>query len=134
MLGIAAMVAAVAFCVLVAYLASALIQIKKTAQESERLLGHLNNELPSLLRDVRRITEHVNALAIEARDGIEHASVFLHAVGEMGQTVQQVHGLVRGRSGNVITKFTGLIAGVKAASAIVKAKLLKRGEETNGAG
>ena len=134
MVGIAALLAAGAFAVLVVSVIVTLVQIRKTAVETERLLAHLNSELPLLMKDIRLIAEHVNALAIEARDGVEHASVFLHAVGEMGETVQQVHGLVRGQGGSVVTKLTGVLAGLRAASAVVKARFLKSGGSVNGAG
>jgi uncharacterized protein YoxC len=134
MTGIAALVAAVAFAVLVLYLVSTLIQIRKAAFESERFLSHLNSELPPLLKDVRLVTEQVNALAIEARDSIEHASVFLHAVGQMGEAVQQVQGLVRGQGGNVVSKLSSVFAGLQTASAVVKGRFLKSsGGNTNGA-
>ena len=132
--GIAALIAAIAFAVLVVYLVVTLIQIRKAAYESERLLAHLNSELPLLLKDVRLVTDHINALAIEARDGIGHASVFLHAVGQMGEAVQQVQGLVRGQGGSVVSKLSGVFAGLKAASAVVKGRFLKGGGSPNGGG
>jgi uncharacterized protein YoxC len=134
MVEIAAMVTAIAFVVLVVYLVIMLVQIKKTAIESERLLRHLNSELPSVLKELRLAGEQVNALAIEARDGVEHASVFLHAVGEMGETVQRVHGLVRGQSGSVMSKVVSVIAGVKAASSVVKGRFSRGKSDANGAG
>ncbi|MBD0306158.1 MAG: DUF948 domain-containing protein [Nitrospiraceae bacterium] len=119
----AALLVAVAFTVLVAYLVSTLIQIRKTAVESERLFSQLNDELPSLFTEIRRLAENLNAAAIEARDGIEHASVLLHAMGEMGETVQQVHSVVRGQGGHVLGRLTSVIAGVKAASSAVKQRI-----------
>ena len=134
MVELAALLVAVAFAVLVAYLVSTLIQIRKTAVESERLFSRLNDELPSLFTEIRRLTENLNAAAIEARDGIEHASVLLHAMGEMGETVQQVHSVVRGQGGHVLGRLTSVIAGVKAASSAVKQRFLKREETLNGGG
>jgi uncharacterized protein YoxC len=123
MVELAALLVAVAFTVLVAYLVSTLIQIRKTAVESERLFSRLNDELPSLFTEIRRLAENLNAAAIEARDGIEHASVLLHAMGEMGETVQQVHSVVRGQGGHVLGRLTSVIAGVKAASSAVKQRI-----------
>jgi hypothetical protein len=87
---------------------------------------------------MRDMTSNVNALADHARDGVEHASVFLHAVGELGDTVQQVHGLMRSKNlvGAVASLVRGnlgpIMAGVKAATAVVKDRLRKEGGDPNG--
>jgi uncharacterized protein YoxC len=129
-----------AFAVLVGFLIATLLQIRKTMAQSELLLARLNAELPSLLREMHEMTANVNVLADHARDGIEHASIFLHALGDLGDTVQQVHGLVRGKSGSLIGNLASLVAGnlgpvmagVKAATAVVKDRLRKEGGNPNG--
>ena len=129
---IAALLIATAFAVLVGYLVPMLIQLRKTIAESEQLLAHMSSELPSLVREMRAMTENVNAVAEQARNGVEHASVFLHAVGEIGDTVQQVHETVRGRSGSLLVNVASMVAGVKAASAVVKERMNKEGGNSNG--
>lgn len=129
---LAVAVVAVAFVVLVAYLVPTLIQARKTIATSEQLLARLNSELPSLLSEVRAITEKVNELADQARDGVEHASVLLHAVGDVGETVQQVHRTVRGTSGHLLVNLASMVAGFKAASAVVKERFQKEGGNSNG--
>ncbi|MBI4401110.1 MAG: DUF948 domain-containing protein [Nitrospirae bacterium] len=129
---IAAILVAVVFAVLVGFLVPTLIQIRKTVAESEQLLARMNNELPSLLHEMRVMTENVSTLADQARDGVEHASVFLHAVGELGETVQQVHGAVRGTSGSLLVNLASVVAGFKAATAVVKERLHKEGGGPNG--
>lgn len=129
---IAVSLIAVAFVVLVTYLVSTLIRVRETVVELQHLLLHLNSELPSIIKEIRRTTEHVNALTEQARDGMEHAAVLLHAVGEVGETVQQVHGLVRGQSGHLLTRLVGVVAGVKAAASVVKERLSKAREGANG--
>lgn len=129
---IAAVVVAVVFAVLVGYLVPTLIQIKKTVAESEHLLAQMNRDLPTLLTDLRCMTENVNDLADQARGGVEHASVFLHAVGELGDTVQQMHGMLRYKSGNLLVNLASMVAGIKAASAVVKERVRKEGGENNG--
>lgn len=130
---IASIVAAIAFAVLVGYVVYTLIQVRKTLLELHLVLGHLNSELPSLLKDLRVMTENVNALTEQARDGVDHASVFLHAVGAVGETVEQVHGLVRGQGEGVLSKLLSLGAGIKAASAVVKERFSTSHDEINGA-
>ena len=130
---IASIIAAIAFAVLVGYVVYTLIQARKTLVELEVVLVQLNSQLPSLLKDLRVMTENVNALSQPARDGIDHASVFLHAVGAVGETVEQVHGLVRGQGEGLVSKLFSVVAGVKAASAVVKDRLSKSHDDGNGA-
>lgn len=131
---IAGIIAALAFAVLVGYVVYTLIQVRKTLVELQIVLVHMNSQLPSLLKDLRLMTENVNALSEQARDGIDHASVFLHAVGSVGETVEQVHGLVRGQGEGLVSRLFSVVAGVKAASAVVKDRLLKSHDDRNGAG
>jgi uncharacterized protein YoxC len=130
LIDVSVLIIAVAVVALVVYLISALIQLRKTLVEGEQLLIHLNHELPPVLQEVRLATQHVNALSQEARHGVEHASVFLHAVGDVGETVQHVHGLIRG--GGLMSRLTSVLTGIKAASAVLRERYAKSDEEGNG--
>jgi uncharacterized protein YoxC len=132
LLDIAGIIAAIAFAVLVGYVVYTLIQVRQTLVELQAVLLHLNSQLPSLLKDLRVMTENVNALSEQARDGFDHASVFLHAVGLVGETVEQVHGLVRGQGEGMLSRVFGMAAGLKAASAVIKERFSKSREEGNG--
>lgn len=134
LLDIAGIIAAIAFAVLVGYVIYTLIQVRKTFVELHAVLMPLNSQLPFLLKDLRLMTENITALSVQARDGFDHASVFLHAVGSVGETVEQVHGLVRGQGEGLISRLTTVIAGVKAASAVVKDRLSKSHGARNGIG
>ena len=129
---IAALLLATAFAVLVGYLVPTLIQLRKTIAESEQLLTRMSSELPSLVREMRAMTENVNALAEQVRDGVDHAAVFLHAVGEIGDTVQKVNETVRGKSGSLLVNVASMVAGFKAASTIVKERMNKNGGDSHG--
>jgi uncharacterized protein YoxC len=128
---IAVLLIAVGFAVLVGYLIPMLIQLKRTVAEADELLTRMNAELPSLLKEMRETSENINALVEHARDGVEHASVFLHAVGSVGDTVQQVSRVVQGTSGNLLTNLASVVAGFRAATAVVKDRF-KEGGESNG--
>ena len=93
---IAAILVAVAFAVLVGYLVPVLIQVRKTVAESEQLLAKMNHDLPPLIGELRAMSHNMNDLTEQARGGVEHAAVLLHAVGEVGESVQHVHDVVRG--------------------------------------
>jgi uncharacterized protein YoxC len=130
---IAACLGAVAFSVLVGFLVPVLIRLRNTVAESERLLARMNADLPPLVSDLRAMSHNLNALTDQARDGVEHASVLLHAVGEVGESVQQVHDVVRGSSGSLLTNVASLVAGVRAVTRVMRERYRQEGEPHNGA-
>jgi uncharacterized protein YoxC len=132
MIEIAALVVAVAFVVLVGYLVPVLMQVRKTVAESEQLLAKMNADLPPLVGELRAISQNLNNLTDQARDGVEHAAVLLHAVGEVGESVQQVHNVVRGSSGTLLTNVASVVAGFKAATHVMRERYRKEGEPHNG--
>lgn len=131
---LAIVVIALACAVLVGFLVPVLIQVKKTVAETQKLVSNLDREVPALVHEVRSVTEHVGAISGQARDSVEHASALLHAVGDVGDSVQQVHNVVKGRSGSLLVNLAGMLAGVKAASTVVKERVhyIKEGGESNG--
>jgi len=129
---IAAVLITVAFAVLVGYLVPVLIQLRKTVAESEQLLAKMNVDMPPLIGELRTMSRSLNNLTDQARDGVEHASVLLHAVGEVGESVQQVHNMVRGSSGTLLTNVAGVMAGFKAATQVMRERLKREGGQHNG--
>ena len=129
---IAAILVAVAFAVLVAFLVPMLVQVRKTAAESEQLFVKMNQDVPPLLGELRTLSHKVTNLAEQARGGVEHASVLLHAVGEVGESVQQVHNVVRGSSGTLLTNVASVVAGFKAATQVMKERFRDEGGHHNG--
>lgn len=129
---IAVAVVAVAFVVLVGFLIPTLIQLKKTVAESQRLMAHLDAEVPALVKEVRVVAENLSAVTDEARDSVEHASALLHAVGEVGESVHQVHQAVRGKGATLLVNLASMLAGMKAASNVLKQRAHKEGGNTDG--
>ena len=129
---IAAMLVAVAFAVLVGFLVPVLMQVRKTVAESEQLLAKMNADLPPLVGELRAVSQHVNQLTEQAREGVEHAAVLLHAVGEVGESVQHVHNVVRGSSGTLMTNVASVLAGFKAATQVMRERYRKEGGPHNG--
>jgi uncharacterized protein YoxC len=119
----AAVVVAIAFAVLVGYLVPMLIDLRKTIAESQQLLARMNSELPSLIAELRAMSQNLNELAEQARGGVERAAVLLHAVGDIGESVQQVHQIVKGSSGSLLVNLASMVAGLKAATTVVKQRL-----------
>lgn len=129
---IAVLLVAVAFVVLVGYLVPVLIQIRKTVAESEQLVATMNQDLPPLIGELRAMSHNLNDLTEQARGGVEHAAVLLHAVGEVGESVQHVHDAVRGTSGSFVNNVASVVAGFKAATQVMKERFREEGGHHNG--
>ena len=132
MIEIAALLVAGAFVVLVGFLVPVLMQVRKTVVESEQLLAKMNADLPPLVGELRAMSRNLNDLTDQARDGVEHAAVLLHAVGEVGESVQQVHDVVRGSSGTLLTNVASVVAGFKAVTQVLRERYRKEGGPHNG--
>lgn len=129
---IAAILVAVAFAVLVGYLVPLLIQVRRTVAESEQLMARMNSELPSLIAELRAMSQNLNDLTEQARSGVEHASVLLHAAGQLGESVQVVHKLVKGSGGSLLANMAGIVAGLRAAKDVMKERLREGGKHNGG--
>lgn len=129
---LAAVLVAVAFVVLVGFLVPVLMQVRKTVAESEQLLTKMNAELPPLLGELQATSRNLNDLSNKAREGVEHATVLLHAVGEVGESVHQVHNVVRGSSGTLLSNIASVVAGFKAATHVMRDRFRKEGASHNG--
>jgi uncharacterized protein YoxC len=129
---IAAILVTIAFVVLVGYLVPVMIQVRKTVAESEQLLAKMNHDLPPLIEELRSISRNMNDLTEQARGGVEHAATLLHAVGEVGESVQHVHDVVKGSSGSMLTNVASVVAGFKAATQVMKERFREEGGHHNG--
>ncbi len=128
----AAILVAVAFVLMVGFLVPVLIRVRKTVAESEQLLEKMNHDLPPLIGELRAVSHNINDLTERARGGVEHAATLLHAVGEVGESVQQVHNVVKGSSGSMLTNVASVVAGLKAATHVVKERFREEGGHHNG--
>jgi len=129
---VAAVLVAIAFAVLVGYLVPLLIQVRRTAAEAEQLVTKLNTDLPTLVTELRAMSQNLNDLTDQARGGVEHAAVLLHAVGEVGESVNQVHSLVRGSGGTLLANVASVVAGLRAAKQVVTERLKEGGHHNGG--
>jgi len=131
---IAVGIIALAAVVLVAFLVPVLIQLRKTADESERLLRRMNEDLPVMFREATQAAQNMNQVASEMRDATSRARVLGNAIGEVGETINQVHGLVRGGAGTLLTNVGSLLAGFRAAYGVFtqKSETHQQGGSSNG--
>lgn len=129
---VAAILVAIAFAVLVGYLVPLLIQVRQTVAEAEQLVTKMNTDLPTLVAELRAMSQNLNDLTAQARGGVEHAAVLLHAVGEVGESVNQVHSLVRGSGGTLLANVASVVAGLRAAKQVVTERLKEGGHHNGG--
>jgi uncharacterized protein YoxC len=116
---IAALIVAVSFAALVGFMVPVLLQARKAVAEVEQSLVRINTELLPLLKEMRTTMANLNELVEQTRDGVDHASVLLHTAGEIGETVQQFHDMVRGTGGSLLRNVVNMVfAGVQAATAV----------------
>src|SRR2546428_12282103 len=100
---IAVGVVAVAAVVLVAFLVPVLIRLRKRAEESERLLRQMNEDLPVLLKEATQAAINMNQVVTEVLGGAACARVLREAMVGMGVTNNHVNGTVAGGSVGLLT-------------------------------
>jgi uncharacterized protein YoxC len=126
---VAALIVAVSFAALVGFMVPVLLQARKAVAEVEQSLVRINTELLPLLKEMRTTMANLNDLVEQTRDGVDHASVLLHTAGEIGESVQQFHDMVRGTGGSLLRNVVNMVfAGVQAATAVFSG----RGSKGNG--
>lgn len=127
MIELAVVIIAVAFVVLVGYLIPTVIRLRQMAIQTERLLSQLNRDLPPLLQGLKDTSENVTAITNQAKQGVDQVSGLLNAIGEVGQTVTQIHGSVRGKSSAILMSLASVLSGIMAASSTIKSRVYKEG-------
>ena len=119
---IAVGIMALAAVVLLAVLVPMLMQLRKTAEESERLLRRMNEDMPVLFREATQAAQNMNQVAGDLRQAAAHARVLGDAVGGVGETINEVRELVRGGAGSLLTNVGSLLAGFRAAYGVFTQK------------
>jgi len=119
---IAAGVVAVAAVVFVGFLVPVLIRLRRTAEESERLLRRMNEDLPVLFKEAAQTAINMNEIATEVREGVARARVLGEAMGEVGETINQMNGFARSWTGRVLVNASSLLAGFRAAYGVFRHK------------
>lgn len=123
---IALCVVMVAVAVLVGSLVSLVMQLRKPVAEAEVLFAQMNTALPSLVKEIRAASANLRAVVEQARHGIEHAAVLLHATAALGDTVHHLHETMAGASRSLLINLTRRVAGFKAMMGVVKAHRHRR--------
>ena len=126
MIELAAVIIAVALVVLVGFIVPTVIQVRKTATQAEQLLSQVNAQLPGILHEIKQTNENLRAMSAQAREGVDRASVLMNAIGDVGETVNQVHGMIRGQSASLAKNVFKLLTGVRAVVLSIKERAQQR--------
>ncbi len=126
MLEIAAVIIALVFVVLVGVVIPTVLQLRKAALQAERLLSQVSADLPEILKDLRQTNENVRVMSTQAREGVDRASVLVNALGQVGETVNHVHGLFRGKGLTFIKSVVEAAVGLKAVALTLKNRAQKK--------
>ena len=131
---IAVGIMALAAVVLLAVLVPMLTQLRRTAEESERLLRRMNEDMPVLFREATQAAQNMNQVAGEMREAAARARVLGEAMGGVGETINQMRELVRGGTGTLLTNVGSLLAGFRAAYGVFakKSESHQQGGPSNG--
>ena len=119
---IAVGVMAVAAIVLVAFFVPVLIRLRRTAEESERLFRRMHEDLPVLVKEATRAVINMNQVVTDLREGAARARVLGEAMGEIGETINQMNGFARSWTGRVLVNASSLLAGFRAAYGVFRHK------------
>ena len=126
MIDFAAVLIAVAFVVLVGYIVPTVIQVRKTVTQAERLLSQVNAELPELLKEIKQTNENVRVMSTQARDGVGRVSVLMNAIGDVGETVNQIHEVIRGKGATLAKNLVGMLVNLRAVALSLKNRAQKK--------
>ena len=126
MLEVAAVIVALAFVVLVGVIVPTVLQLRKAALQSERLLLQVSAELPEILKDLKQTNENIRVMSTQAREGVDRASVLMNAIGHVGETVNQVHGVFRGKGLTFVKSVVEAVVGMKAVAVALKNRAQKK--------
>jgi uncharacterized protein YoxC len=108
------MAVAVAFVVLVIAMVRTLIEIRKTAYQARQFFVQLNKDAPLILNYLQGTSKNVRGITDETKDGISHALVLFHAVGDVGHTLGTMHHTVLWQAKRLGNRVDILMAGMKA--------------------
>ncbi len=129
---VAVMVIVVAVIVLTGYLVATMIWIRRTVMQSERLLSQVNHALPEILRELRRTSENARVVSARARESAEDVCVLVHAVGDVGRTINRLHDGVREKSASVLARLMRVASSARAVANNLRDRVHKEGGATNG--
>jgi uncharacterized protein YoxC len=123
--GIAAVVMAAAFVVLVACIIPAFIEIRKTAQTLREFILHTDNELKPILRDLTVAVTDLKTIAEGAADRVDDVKELMGAMGDTGRGLRTINSVV-GSVAGALARSSIWVSGAKVASSFILNRFTKK--------
>jgi uncharacterized protein YoxC len=95
---------AISFCILVIYIARTLTVLQETIRRLTVTIDHLDKEVQGITAETTQLLQKTNALADDVLKKVEGLNSLVHAVSDVGATVQSFNRSLRQFSSAVTTK------------------------------
>ena len=109
-----ALIAVIAFIVLVGYVVWAMLQLRRTLQRVDEMIVNTERELTPLLANLRESTERMNNSIVHLEKGFTRAGGLFEAIGEVGDSVHNVNEFLRGGTRQYLNQGMVLWSGFQA--------------------
>ena len=86
-----ALIAVIAFVVLVGYVVWAMVQLCRTLQRVDEMIVNTERELTPLLANLRQSSERMHNSVVHLEKGVIRAGGLLEAIGELGDSLHNVN-------------------------------------------
>ena len=121
------LIIALVLVVVAAFLVPLFLQMRKTAQQAEGLIGELRRDLPMILQDVRATTDRVNRATARLEEGSDRVADLLESLGEVGDTIHNINSFLHRDTTRYLGNAAGLWLGIRAASKVLLKGLQQKG-------
>lgn len=109
-----ALIAVIAFVVLVAFAVWTLIQLRRTLERIDDAVVNTERELTPLLANLRESSERIRISTVHLQKGVYRAETLLEAIGEVGDALRSVNDFFHGGANRCLNQGMALWSGVQA--------------------
>jgi uncharacterized protein YoxC len=128
LIGLAAVLIAITFAILAAFLIPAVIEIRKTAIALREFTVNAENELKPVLHELQNTLTELKGLAGEAAARADEVRSFTEALGETGRNLRTINSVV-GTVAGLLANTSAWAVGAKAAGKTILECLSKKRKE-----
>lgn len=123
-----ALIAVLAFVVLVGYVVWTLIQLRRTLQRVDEMIVNTERELTPLLANLRESSELIRISIVHLQKGVNRAEGLLEAIGEVGDSLRSVNDVLRSGTRQYLSQGMALWSGFQAVRNYFKRPQEAKGE------
>lgn len=123
-----ALIAVLAFVVLVGYVVWTLIQLRRTLQRVDEMIVNTERELTPLLANLRESSERIRISIVHLQKGAIRAEGLLEAIGEVGDSLRGVNEFLRNGTRQYLNQGMALWSGFQAVRNYFKRSHESKGE------